>query len=140
MVAETVRAAPDPRVINWLNAQRYDTMYICAPTAAELVRGAMRLPEWQRKNREGVAPEDKILKAFEKRILAFDIEAALAYGAVSREVRWQGLSISRKGAQVAAVAKSYGLRVACMDATPFLRAGLFCVEPWVCLGGGVGFV
>jgi predicted nucleic acid-binding protein len=132
VVAEAVRAAPDPRVIAWLNAQAYDTVYICAPTAAEVLWGCLKLPKWQRENRLGVAPEDKILKVFEKRILAFDLEAARAYGAILKEVRRQGLSISRRQAQVAAVAKSYGLRVACLDSAPFVRAGVFCVEVWFC--------
>jgi predicted nucleic acid-binding protein len=79
-----------------------------------------------------VAPEDKILKLFEKRILAFDIEAARAYGAILKEARRRKLGISRKDAQVAAVAKSYGLTVACLDRSPFLRAGVVCVLPGGC--------
>jgi len=132
VVAAAVRGEPDERVIEWLNAQLYDTVYICAPTAAEVIWGCLKLPKGKRENRLGVAPEDRILKVFEKRILAFDLEAARAYGAIMKEVRRQGVSISRKDAEVAAVAKSYGLTVACLDRSPFLRAGVGFVE----VGGG----
>jgi len=88
------------------------------------------LPEWQRKNRFGVTVEEKILKIFENRVLKYDLEAAQAYAAIIKDARRQKRSIGHQDAMVAAVAKSYGIRVACFDASPFLTAGVTCVEPW----------
>jgi len=80
--------------------------------------------------RFGVTVEEKILKIFENRVLKYDLEAAQAYAAIIKDARRQKRSIGRQDAMVAAVAKSYGIRVACFDASPFLTAGVTCVEPW----------
>jgi predicted nucleic acid-binding protein len=131
VVAEALRRRPHPRVIAWLNEQVWDTVYICAPSLGELLRALGTLPEWQRKDRRGVTVEEKILKVFANRILKYDVEAAQAYAAIIKDARRQKRSIGRQDALVAAVAKSYGIRVACFDASPFLTAGLICVEPWL---------
>ncbi len=130
VVAEALRKRPHPRVIAWLNEQVWETVYICAPSLGELLRALGSLPEWQRKDRRGVSVEEKILKVFENRILKYDLEAARAYAAIIKDARRQKRSIGRQDALVAAVAKSYGIRVACFDPAPFLTAGLICVEPW----------
>lgn len=43
-VSEPLRAAPEPRVIEWLDAQPLETLYLSAMTVAELRAGVALLP------------------------------------------------------------------------------------------------
>jgi predicted nucleic acid-binding protein len=130
VVAEALRRGPKPGVVAWLNAQMFETLYLPATGAAELLREMSYLPVWHRKNWRGAEINEKVLALFEHRILPFDLAAMRAYGAIMEHVRHHKLSISRRDGLVAAVAKANGLMVASRNGSPFIAAGLTVCDPW----------
>ena len=49
MVSEPLRPAPDARVIEWIDAQRLETLFLSAITVAALCAGVALLPAGKRR-------------------------------------------------------------------------------------------
>ena len=49
VVSEPLRPAPDARVIEWIDAQPLETLYLSAMTVAELRAGVALLPAGKRR-------------------------------------------------------------------------------------------
>ena len=130
VVSEPIRRHPDSRVLDWLDGQVIETLYLSTVSLGELLSGVENLPVGRRRTALAAALERQIADLFVDRIISFDIAAAAAYAkAVARE-RSQGHTISIADGQIAGIATSRNLRVASRDETPFRAAGLTVINPW----------
>ncbi|MCL2655346.1 MAG: PIN domain-containing protein [Coriobacteriia bacterium] len=50
VISELSRKTPDPKVINWINAQEVSDLAISVLTAGEIVYGYLKLPECRKKD------------------------------------------------------------------------------------------
>lgn len=75
VISEPLRAAPDPNVIAWIDAQPLETLYLSAITIAELRFGVASLPKGKRRNGLHENLEVRVLPRFAGRVLAFDLMA-----------------------------------------------------------------
>ncbi len=130
VVAEALRRQPKPEVLAWLDSHVIETLYLAAPCAALLMREISELAAWQRQPERGPPTIDRVLALFEHRILPFDGVALRAYGEIVEHVRRYSLSINRRDALTAAIAKANGLVVACRNEIPFISAGVTVMKPW----------
>jgi predicted nucleic acid-binding protein len=130
VVLEPLRSHPNARVVAWLDAQEAETVFVAALTLAEVIRGLERLPAADRRIAKGRTVAEKITALFETRVLAFDVEAAVAYTRVLESVRRTGGTISRHDGQLAATALSYSCAVATGESVPFIGAGCHVINPW----------
>ncbi len=64
VISEPMRAAPDFRVVAWLDAQTIDTLYLSTITIAELRFGISTLPDSKRKTRLELLLESEVLPPF----------------------------------------------------------------------------
>ena len=76
IISETVKAKPEPRVMEWLEAQIPAELFLASQTIGELVRGAHKVKEKARRERFEKWIEEDIIWQCENRILAFDDTAA----------------------------------------------------------------
>lgn len=130
VVSETMRAAPEPRVVAWLDAQLVETLHLSAISLAELLLGVAVLPDGKRK----AQLEMQLSRAaalFGQRVLPFDGNAAAAYAAIVSRARQSGRAIGVADGQIAAIAASKGLTVATRDVAPFEAAGVPVINPWI---------
>jgi predicted nucleic acid-binding protein len=67
---------------------------------------------------------------FAGRILPFDSDAALVYARIAAERRRSGRPISQFDAQIAAIARSGGAKLATRNVSDFDGCGLVVVDPW----------
>jgi len=130
VVSEPVRPAPDVRVIEWINAQSVETLYLSTITVAELRAGVALLPAGKR--RAGLLEdlEKRVLPTFAGRVLPFDMASTAAYAELLARVRAAGRGIETADAYIAAIAIANGFSVATRDASPFEAAGLTVINPW----------
>jgi len=130
VISEPLRQAPESRVIEWIDTQPIETLYLAAITVAELRFGVASLPAGKRRNnlREGL--EKQILPLFAGRVLPFDISTTLSYAELMASARTAGLTIGTADGYIAATAATNGMMVATRDTHPFEAAGVSVVNPW----------
>ena len=91
VVSEPLRPAPDPRVIEWIDAQPLETLFLSAITVAELRAGVALLPTGKRRSGLQQNLEKRVLPLFAGRVLAFDLACTAAYAALIAKARAAGL-------------------------------------------------
>jgi predicted nucleic acid-binding protein len=130
VISETIRGAPAPQVIEWLNSQAVETLYLATVSLAELLYGIAALPEGRRKVELGMSLARQAALLFGDRVLPFDITAAESYAEVVSRARREGRAIGVADGQIAAIAHGRQLIVATRDTAPFLAAGVQVLDPW----------
>ncbi|KAF0846131.1 type II toxin-antitoxin system VapC family toxin [Nocardia caishijiensis] len=130
VVSEPLRAAPDPRVVKWLDTQRLHTLYLSAVTVAELRFGIAAMPAGRRREFLAERVESKVLPLFAGRVLPFDLSASAAYAELMATARTRGCAIAAADGYIAAIATAAGMSVATRDGSPFVAAGVPVVDPW----------
>ena len=130
VISESLRPAPESRVLDWINKQAIETLYLSAITVAELRFGAALLPSGRRKTRLRNSLENKLLPLFSGRVLSFDIAVTEVYAEVMSQARMAGQSISTADGYIAATAAANGMIIATRDTNPFTAAGLRVINPW----------
>ena len=129
VVSEAMKSSADQSVTTWLNSQVIETVFLSSVTLAELLYGIGSLPDGRRKTALSKALDD-LLTLFHGRILAFDAEAARAYGELATRARAQGKGFPTPDGYIAAIAASKGFSVASRDTGPFKAANVPVINPW----------
>ena len=130
VVSEPLRPAPDTRVVEWIDAQALETLFLSAITVAELRAGVALLPAGKRRTGLQESLETRVLPLFAGRVLAFDLGCTQAYAALMAKARASGLANGSADGYIAAIAAANGFAVATRDAGPFEAAGVTVINPW----------
>lgn len=130
VISEPLRQTPEGRVIEWIDAQALDTLYLSAITVAELRFGMASLSAGKRRDGLQESLEKQILPLFAGRVLTFDMSASQAYGKLMAKARLAGLAIGTADGYIAATADANGMMVATRDVSPFEAAGVDIINPW----------
>lgn len=130
VISEPLRKSPEARVIEWIDAQPLETLYLSAITVAELRFGVASLPAGKRRDGLHDSLETRVLPLFAGRVLAFDLAASQTYAELMAKARAAGLVIGAADGYIAATAAANGMMVATRDTAPFEAAGVPVVNPW----------
>ena len=130
VVSEPLRPAPDPRVIEWIDAQPLETLFLSAITVAELRAGVALLPAGKRRSGLQQNLEKRVLPLFAGRVLAFDLACTAAYAELIAKARAAGLTVATTDGYIAAIAAANGFAVATRDTGAFAAAGAAVINPW----------
>jgi len=129
VLSELMRALAAPAVLDWLSAQAAASLYTTAISEAEILYGLAVLPAGKR--RKGLeAAAVGLFDDFEGRILPFDSAAAHEWAQITAVRHRSGRPISFADAQIAAIARSHGARVATRDGAGFAGCGVELIDPW----------
>lgn len=130
VVSEPLRQAPDSRVVEWIDAQAMETLFLSAITVAELRAGVALLPAGKRRAGLQNSLETRVLPLFAGRVLPFDLGSTQAYAELMAKALASGLAIASADGYIAAIAAANGLLVATRDTSPFEAAGAAVINPW----------
>ncbi len=130
VVSQALRPLPEVRVIEWLDAQPMETLYLSVVTVAELRAGVVLLPAGKRRSGLQESLENRVLPLFTGRILSFDLACSQAYARLLAKARLVGLAIATADGFIAAIAATHGFAVATRDTRPFDAAGVVVINPW----------
>lgn len=130
VISEQFRAVSSEAVIDWLNRQPLETLYLASMTVAELRAGVAQMPAGKRRTVLGNSIEHQVLPAFVGRVLSFDVACTRAYADVLASARKAGSGIEAADAVIAAIALDNGFSVATRNVSPFLAAGVKVINPW----------
>ncbi|MBW6475525.1 MAG: type II toxin-antitoxin system VapC family toxin [Chromatiales bacterium] len=130
VISEPLRRDPEPRVIEWIDAQALETLYISAITVAELRSGIALLPPGKRSSALQENLEKQVLPLFTGRVLPFDLSCTRAYADLIAKAKNAGLAIATADGFIAAIAITNSFAVATRDSSPFEAAGSAVINPW----------
>jgi len=133
VMSEPLRQAPESRVIEWIDAQPMETLFLSAITVAELRAGVALLPAGKRRAGLQDNLEKRVLPLFAGRVLPFDLACTPAYAALMAKGRSAGPTIATADGYIAAIAVANNFAVATRDTGPFEAAGVTVINPWVAM-------
>ena len=130
VISEPQRREPNARVLEWIDAQALETLYLSAITVAELRAGIALMPAGKRRDSLHDNLEKRLLPMFANRVLSFDMACTKAYAELLAKSRAAGLAVETADALIAAIAFANGFAVATRDTNPFEAAGVSVINPW----------
>jgi toxin FitB len=130
IISELMRAAPDPKVMSWIAGQPIASVFTTALTQAEIFYGLALLPDGRRREALLAAAHPMFEVDLSGRVLPFDIDAASAFPKIATGRKQQGKPISQIDAQIAAIVRSRGARLATRNVSNFADCGITVVNPW----------
>ena len=128
VISESMRIAPDRRVMSWLDRHPASSLFLCAITVDEITFGIEVLPSGRKRTRLA-AVFSRIIDLFSERIIAFDTRAATESAKFRGQRRLAGSPMSLGDSQIAGVAKSRGCALATLNARDFRDIDLSVLEP-----------
>ena len=130
VISEPQRREPNARVLEWIDAQALETLYLSAITVAEMRAGITLMPAGKRRDSLHDNLEKRLLPMFANRVLSFDMACTKAYAELLAKCRAAGLAVETADAFIAAVALANGFAVATRDTSPFEAVGVNVINPW----------
>ena len=134
VLSELMKPAPEPVVIQWLDAQLDSQVFLSAITKAEIELGIALLPNGKRKD-AFTELAGALFDDFQDRILPFDAGAASYYANLVANARKAGRTLSVEDAQVAAITQASQLTLATRNSKDFeFIHDLSLFNPWQMTG------
>jgi len=130
VISELWKKQANKHVLNWLDKQNIETLYLTSITIAELRYGIEVMPKGRKKEELYEHLENELLPVFLERILYFDLKATYAYSSLMVLSRLKGVAVSREDGYIAAIASLNKFIVATRDVTPFEAMELKVINPW----------
>jgi predicted nucleic acid-binding protein len=129
VLSEPLKAVPEPKVMEWLDNQEVETLFITAVSRAELRIGVLRLPDGRRKSALA-AQVERVLDLFKDRTLDFDAAAADKLAQIAVRCEKIGKRATAPDAYIAACADARGFTVATRNVEHFEPTGVRLINPW----------
>lgn len=130
IVSETMRAAPDPNVVAWLNRQDIQTLYLSAVSLAELRFGIAQLDNGKAKANLSERLEHALEMVFQGRVIPFTADAAKAFGDRMAKAKRNGRAVGFQDGIIAASVTAVGFTIATRDTSPFEAMGVPFINPF----------
>ena len=130
VISEPLKPLPEPAVLDWLDRQSPQTLYLTTVNLAELLAGIEVLPQERRRAELQHALTTQVIPLFEGRILSFDEKAAEAFARIHASAQALGNPISFADGAIAAIASAQGFILATRNVRDFRSTGVELINPW----------
>lgn len=130
VVSELVRPAPITGLVDWINSQQEERLFMSVLTLGELRKGIDRLPSGAKRTRLENWLDGDLRLRFSGRWLAVDEEVAERWGQVTATAETQGLTLPVIDGLIAATALTHGMTVVTRNDADMQAAGVPLVNPW----------
>ncbi len=131
VISELMRPEPNSTVIEWLDEQFSNELFLPAIVKAEIEMGIAILDDGKRK-RALLQAAELIFMSFTNRCLPFDGETATHYAKIIAFTKKQGRPMSVEDAQIAAIAIQNSALLATRNITDFdFLEKLDLINPWL---------
>ena len=134
VVSEPLRPRASGAVIDWLDSQPAEALFVTSINVAELWAGVALLPRGTRRRTLEASLEELLQRLFANRRLSFDDRAARAYAYIVEQTAADGHRVPLADGLIAAIARAHGFAVATRDGGPFKAAGVEVIDPWAAGG------
>jgi toxin FitB len=130
VLSELLRTEPARQVLRWMSAVPSVRLFTTAINQAEILFGVELLPAGSRRSALAVAAAAMFTEDFDGRVLPFDGGAARQFAELAAARRCSGRPIPEIDAQIAAITRSHGAKLATRNVEDFAHCGIDLVDPW----------
>ena len=125
-----MRATPDAVVIEWLDRQPAESVWITSITLFEARFGLALLPPGRRRQVLESAFDNLLKEDLENRVLDFDSAAAIAAASLAAVRQKSGRPVDMRDTQIAGIALSRHAALATRNVRHFVDLKISIVDPW----------
>jgi predicted nucleic acid-binding protein len=130
VISDLVSRKPNPAVVEWIDAQDDDDVYLSVITIGEIVKGIEKLPESRRKQELPDWLKHDLLARFQGRILALDIDVLVEWGTLTARMERAGRPMPAVDSLISAVALVNHCTLVTRNVSDFEGAGVEIINPW----------
>lgn len=131
IVSELMKAAPEAKVVNWIQEQVSSDLFITTITIAEIAYGLQSLPHGNRqKNLEALFYKTITILFQPNKILSFDTPAAEIYGRLMAHRKALGKPMTVCDGQIASITQAHQAILATRNIKDFVDCHLELVNPF----------
>ncbi|ELS32980.1 MULTISPECIES: type II toxin-antitoxin system VapC family toxin [Pseudanabaena] len=131
LISELVSKQPNQRVMDWLDAQDSNSLYLSVITIGEITKGITKLSTSQRKKALYIWVDQTLPNRFAGRILGIDMQTMLVWGELVGNLEKQGRPLPMMDSLIAAIALYNSLSLVTRNEKDFSGSGVAIVNPWV---------
>jgi toxin FitB len=129
VISELISKQPNQAVLNWLDAQLQQDLYLSVITIGELVKGVGKLPDSKRKSNLQIWFDDLLIR-FSERIVPLELNTMLLWGRLISSLEPTGRILPLMDSLIAAIARQGGFTLVTRNEKDFAGTGLTIFNPW----------
>lgn len=130
LISELVKKVPNSDVVDWLNVQDEQSLFLSVLTIGELQKGICKIPDSARKSELQAWVEHDLTLRFTGRIIDIEMETVLIWGRMQGESEQKGESLPVMDSLIAATASAHGLVVVTRNVKDIERCQVRVCNPW----------
>jgi predicted nucleic acid-binding protein len=130
VLSALMRATPDAVVLEWLDRQPAESVWITSITLFEARFGLALLPPGRRRQVLESAFDNLLKEDLENRVLDFDSAAAIAAASLAAVRQKSGRPVDMRDTQIAGIALSRHAALATRNVRHFVDLNISIVDPW----------
>jgi toxin FitB len=130
VLSALMQKAPEPLVVDWLDHQPAESVWITAVTLFEARLGLALLPAGRRRKTLEAAFNQLLLEDLEGRVLDFDRPAAEAAATLAAERQRKGRAVDIRDTQIAGIVIARRAKLATRNIKHFSDLNVEVVNPW----------
>lgn len=130
LISELVAKQPNQKVLDWVDAQIPETLYLSVITIGEIARGICKLTPSKRKESLTTWLNETLPNRFEHRILTIDVSTMVLWGNLICQLEQNGRPLPAMDSLIAAIALQHSLSLVTRNEKDFAGTGVVIVNPW----------
>ncbi|MBE9256020.1 MULTISPECIES: type II toxin-antitoxin system VapC family toxin [Aphanizomenonaceae] len=130
LISELVAKQPNQKVLDWVDAQIPETLYLSVITIGEIARGICKLTPSKRKESLTTWLNETLPNRFEHRILTIDVSTMVLWGNLIGQLEQNGRPLPAMDSLIAAIALQHALSLVTRNEKDFAGTGVVIVNPW----------
>jgi toxin FitB len=130
VLSALMREVPDRPVVEWLDRQAAESIWITSITVFEARLGMALLPKGKRRQTLESAFNSLMAEDLEGRVLDFDQSAAEAAAQLAAELQRNGQTIDIRDTQIAGIVIARRAELATRNVRHFSDVGIDVINPW----------
>jgi toxin FitB len=130
VISELMRPAPSGRVIDWLDRQPAEAIWLTSISVLEIRFGLELLDDGARRLRLEQAFDAVLAQDLAERVLTFDALAADCTARLAATARRPGQGMELRDAMIAGIALRHSARLATRNLRHFTGTGIELENPW----------
>ena len=130
VLSALMQAEPEVRVIEWLDRQAPESIWITSITVFETRLGLALLPEGRRRQALETVFERLLNEDLQNRVLVFDAAAALEAALLAAARQHAGRAVDLRDTQIAGIATARRASIATRNLRHFQDLSVPVINPW----------
>ena len=130
LISELVAKQPNQKVLDWVDAQVPETLYLSVITIGEIAKGICKLTPSKRKESLTTWLNETLPNRFEHRILTIDVSTMVLWGNLICQLEQNVRPLPAMDSLIAAIALQHSLSLVTRNEKDFAGTGVVIINPW----------